>query len=262
MMPLDDPSDPSAETRRLKKRVERIEAGTAGGDSTHPGTGSNSVQLGPDDASASGPNSLALGRAADASGYDAVAVGRTSKAYGGDYSTAVGAFSWADEDSSTAIGGAASAQAVDSTALGFNTLVVWTHTHSTAVGADAETTSANQVRLGTTADTVSVPGNLTVAGTFSNPSARHLKQNIIPAPVLSSIFPELVEYEYIDTAGRRRLGYIADDLVGTDAERFVTFDDEGRPAGIDYMGLLVVQYAQLQARLTVLENLIEGLTNG
>jgi hypothetical protein len=257
--------NPGSEMADLMRRVRFLEtqsgadgAGFGGGDSSHPGTGANSVALGPDGAAASEANTVALGRSADAAGYNATALGRTSKAYGNDYSTAVGAFTWADEDCSTAVGGAASAQAVDSTALGFNTLVAFAHTHSTAVGADAETTAANQVRLGTTADTVYVPGNLTVAGTFSNPSARHLKQNIIPAPDLSSVFPELVEYEYIDAAGRRRFGYIADDLVGTDAERFVTFDDDGRPAGIDYLGLLVVQNAQMQARITVLENLMRG----
>jgi hypothetical protein len=210
--------------------------------------------LGPDGAAASEANTVALGRSADAAGYNATALGRTSKAYGNDYSTAVGAFTWADEDCSTAVGGAASAQAVDSTALGFNTLVAFAHTHSTAVGADAETTAANQVRLGTTADTVYVPGNLTVAGTFSNPSARHLKQNIIPAPHLVSVFPTQYEWEYIEGDGRRQIGPMADDLVGTDAERFLVRDDEGEPAGIDKLGLHTAQIAALLARIELLED--------
>jgi hypothetical protein len=253
--------NPGSEMADLMRRVRFLEtqsgadgAGFGGGDSSHPGAGSNSVALGPDGAAASGTNAVALGRSADASGYDAVALGRTSKAYGGDYSTAVGAFSWADEDSSSAFGGAASAQAVDSTALGFNTLVAFAHTHSTAVGADAETTGANQVRVGTTADTVSVPGNLTVAGTFSNPSARRLKQNIIPAPCLRSIFPTLFEWEYIEGDGRRQIGPMADDLVGTDAERFLVRDAEGEPAGIDKLGLHTAQIAALLARIELLED--------
>jgi hypothetical protein len=125
------------------------------------------------------------------------------------------------------------------------------------VGADAETTAANQIRLGVgglTPDTVSVPGNLTVQGTFSNPSARHLKQNIIPAPPLVSVFPEVFEWEYIEGDGRRRIGPIADELLGTDAERFLTFDDDGRVAGIESVALLTAQVAALHARLTALEN--------
>jgi hypothetical protein len=114
------------------------------------------------------------------------------------------------------------------------------------------TSAAWQIMLGSSSHTVVVPG------TFSNPSARRLKQNIIPAPTLSDIFPEITEWEYIDGDGRRRLGYIADDLVGTDAERFVTFDDDGRPSGIDYLGLLIVQVAQMRAEITALQNELRG----
>jgi hypothetical protein len=126
------------------------------------------------------------------------------------------------------------------------------HDDSTAIGTGADTTAADQIMLGTSGMTVVVPG------TFSNPSARRLKRNIIPAPVLADVFPELTEWEYIDGDGRRRLGYIADDLVGTDAERFVTFDDDGRPSGIDYLGLLVVQVAQMRAEITALQNELRG----
>jgi hypothetical protein len=256
-MAIDDLGDREKEFRELRKIVERMMLSDTSHDGSHAGTGSNSVALGPDDASASGTNAVALGRSADATGYDSVAVGRTSKAYGSDYATAVGAFSWADEEGSSAFGGAASAQAVESTALGYNTHIAFGHTHSTAVGADAETTGPNQVRLGVgglTPDTVSVPGNLTVAGTFSNPSARHLKQNIIPAPPMQSIFPDQYEWEYIDGDGGRRTGPIADELLGTDAERFLTFDEDGRVAGIESVALLTAQVAALHARVTALEN--------
>jgi hypothetical protein len=255
--------NPGSEMAELMRRVRALEtqsgadgAGFGGGDSDHPGSGANSVQLGPDGASASGDNASAFGRSSDATGYNSVALGRTSKAYGSDYATAVGAFTWADEDFSTAVGGAASAQAVKSTALGYNTLVAFAHTHSTAVGADAETTAASQIRLGVgglTPDTVSVPGNLTVQGTFSNPSARHLKQNIVPAPCLVSVFPEVFEWEYIEGDGRRQIGPMADDLVGTDAERFLVVDEAGGPAGIDKLGLYGAQITALLARIERLE---------
>jgi hypothetical protein len=171
MMPLDDPSDPSAETRRLKKRVERIEAGTAGGDSTHPGTGSNSVQLGPDDASASGTNAVAIGRAADASGYDSVAVGRVAQATGSDFATAVGAFSYADAENATALGASTSVEGVDGTAVGFHTIIPFGMSHSTALGADAQPTKSNQVRLGDSTDEVSVAGRLNVTTRTPSSSA-------------------------------------------------------------------------------------------
>jgi hypothetical protein len=95
-------------------------------------------------------------------------------------------------------------------------------------------------------------GYLTVNGPFYNPSARHMKRNIEPAPVLDDIFPEFVEYEKVDGDGTRELGYIADDLVGTDAERFVQFRD-GEPNAISYLSLLVAQVAQLQKRVAELE---------
>jgi hypothetical protein len=239
--------NPGSEMADLMRRVRFLEtqsgadgAGFGGGtDGSHEGTGgSASLQIG-QLASASANLSIALGYGTAATAQGTTVVGASAQAWAID-STAIGRGALASHDSSTALGRGADA----------------IHNYSTAIGYNATTTAADEIRLGTAANVVSVPG------TFSNPSARRLKQNIVPAPDLSSIFPELVEYEYIDAAGRRRLGYIADDLVGTDAERFVTFDDEGRPAGIDYLGLLVVQNAQLQARLTVLENLIEGLTNG
>jgi hypothetical protein len=122
------------------------------------------------------------------------------------------------------------------------------------------TTAADQVMLGTADHTVVVPG------TFSNPSARRLKRNIVPAPCLSSIFPTQYEWEYIaDEKRRRHVGPIADELLGTDAERFLTFDDEGSVAGIDKLGLYGAQISvlrqendDLKARLTVLENLMRG----
>ena len=261
---MDDLGDNAKEYRELRKVVERLMLSDTSHDGAHRGSGSNSVQLGPDGASASGTNAVALGRSADATGYDSVAIGRTSKAYGGDFATAVGAFTWADEEGSSAFGGAASAQAVESMALGFNTHIAFGHTHSTAVGADVETTAANQVMLGTGSDTVVVPG------TFSNPSARRLKQNIIPAPRLRSIFPTQYEWEYIaDEKHRRHVGPIADELVDTDAERFLTFDDDGAVSGIDKLGLYGAQISvlraendELKARIAALENIVKGLTDG
>jgi hypothetical protein len=97
-----------------------------------------------------------------------------------------------------------------------------------------------------------------VNGTFSNPSARRLKQCIIPAPRLVSVFPEVFEWEYIEGDGRRHIGPMADDLVGTDAERFLVVDDAGEPAGIDKLGLHTAQIAALLARIESLEEELRG----
>lgn len=232
---LEDLSDPNRFLRKMRKDIKRTPvrggATSGGGDSDHFGEGVNSLLIGYGSAEAAGSGSVALGRNARAVG---------------DWAIALGDATYAGFEDAIAIGDSASAWAERTVAIGVQAYVP--HDDSVAIGAFAATSASNQIMLGTSSETVVVPG------TFSNPSARRLKQNIIPAPLLSSIFPDLVEYEYIDAAGRKRLGYIADDLVGTDAERFVTFDDDGQPSGIDYLSLLIVQNAQLHARLTALEN--------
>lgn len=231
---LEDLSDPSRFIRKMRKDIKRgpvRSGGGGGGDSDHFGEGTNSLLIGTGSAEAAGSGSVALGRNARAIG---------------DWAIALGHAPFAGYEDAIAIGDSASAWADRATALGTQAYVP--HVDSVAIGSFAESTASNQIMLGTSSETVVVPG------TFSNPSARRLKQNIVPAPLLSSIFPDLVEYEYIDAAGRKRLGYIADDLVGTDAERFVTFDDDGRPSGIDYLSLLVVQVSQLRAELTALKD--------
>jgi hypothetical protein len=258
MMPLDDPSDPSAETRRLKKRVERLEAGTADGggtDGDHSGSGFASTQV---------------GDGADASGVQSLAVGYLSEASGGGGSVAVGASALATHDKSVAVGPGAAGAEVEGVALGYRA-AAW-GVRSVAIGGDATANNADsvaiganitcntdwQILLGSSAHTVYVPGSLTVMGTFSNPSARRLKQNIKPAPPLTDVFPEVFEWEYIEGDGRRQIGPMADDLVGTDAERFLVRDDEGEPAGIDKLGLHTAQIAVLLARIEALEEELRG----
>lgn len=104
-----------------------------------------------------------------------------------------------------------------------------------------------------TANNMYVGGYLNVQGTIYNPSARDMKRDITAPPELAGIFPELVEYEYKKGDGRRVLGYLANELIGTGAERFVKLDPEGNPEAIDYLGLLVAQVAQLNARVAELE---------
>lgn len=225
-----DLSDPQYSVADLKDRLRIMQnvAQAGNGDSGHPGSGIDSIQLG-SSALVSGDDAVGVGAGATATGSYAAAYGNST----------------ADAASATAIGDGAYAHGTQSSAFGKNASAA--HNYSTAIGQGAATTSTDQIMLGRSPQTVVVPG------TFSNPSARRLKMNIIPAPSLRDIFPELHEYEYIDAAGIRRLGYMADDLVGTDAERFVQFDGDGQPLGIDYLTLLVAQVAQLRAEITELK---------
>lgn len=227
-MPIDDFLDPAQEGRRLKKAQQRawVSGGQAGGDSDHLGAGAFSIALG-DGAEAPGSRGIAIGQGAYADGSYSIALGVT--AYAASNATAVGYGANATQPSSGAFG-------------------VANATHTNSVAIQGSTSAADQVVLGGILHTVVVPG------TFSNPSARHLKQNITPAPDAPNVFPELVEYEKKAAPGRRHLGHIADDLIGTDAERFVVLDDDGQPAGIAYQDLHTAQIAALLARIERLEN--------
>jgi hypothetical protein len=261
--------NPGSEMPDLMRRVRFLEtqsgadgAGFGGGDSAHEGSGPESVQLGPgadasfikavaigSGATAAGSSAIAIGEDAVASHTNAIAIGEDAVA-SGNRGTALGLAAWATGQDSVAVGAVAEATGVGAGAFGWNTTA--SHTDSTALGALAATTASSQVMLGTASQTVVVPG------TFSNPSARHLKQNISPAPDMSDVFPVLYEWEYIEGDGRRRVGPMADDLVGTDAERFLVVDDAGEPAGIDTVGLHTAQIAVLLARIERLEEELRG----
>lgn len=219
-----DHGDGRQEVDRINRRLRILETASPANhteDSQHPGAGFESIQIGVGARAepvtdSDADEAIAIGSSATADGFGAVAIGARSYA---QYENA-SAFGW---------------------------LAFAGHTYATAIGYRTVTTADHQIRLGRAEDTVSVPG------TFSNPSARRHKQNITPAPTVGGLFPVLVEYEYIDNPGVRKLGHIADDMLGTDAERFITFNDEGEVDGIDYIGLLVAQVAALQARVTELE---------
>lgn len=237
---LDDLGDSSLKLKKMQKDIERLQnVAGRGGDSQHLGAGYESIQVG---ARAQGDDvsSIAIGPDAKAS-----PITDTTAEEG----VALGSQATADGFGATAIGARSYAQYETATALGW--LAFSGHLRSTAIGQQAVTTAADQIRLGrsgASAPTVSVPGNLTVQGTFSNPSARHLKTNIEPVGCLRDVFPPLYEYEYLARRGERRLGHLADELVGTDAERFVTLDEHG-DAAINYLDLRGAQLYALRAEL-------------
>jgi len=121
----------------------------ASADTTQLGSGAN----------ASGFGSTALGASSTASGIDSTALGRFSNASGSS-STALGAFSNASGQASTAIGVGANASGIYATALGAFSNA--SGDFSTAIGYGAETDKDNQIVLGTSADTVTVKGDLVV----------------------------------------------------------------------------------------------------
>lgn len=260
-MPLEDLSDPNRFARKMKKDVKRgpVRSGGGGDDSGHAGSALNSLKLGLL-AIASGIRSLAFGPSTAARGYGSVALGDSAETYeGADYavavgdaearaaqSLAVGKSTTAEMYGGTAVGAATYAGKEKSSAFGFGAFS--NHESSTAIGTGATTTADLQVMLGKSTHTVVVPG------TLSTPSARRLKRRIKPAPKLVSIFFRQYEWEYkADKTRRRHIGPMADDLIGTDAERFLTFDKKGRVSGIDKLGLYGAQIAYLHERLSALE---------
>ena len=90
-------------------------------------------------------------------GGHAISIGIRSRATGGD-GVAMGHFAKAQSFASTALGSFASVEADFGTALGRDASVLSGHTNSTAVGAGATTSRANQVMLGTLNESYTLPG--------------------------------------------------------------------------------------------------------
>jgi hypothetical protein len=228
-------SDPTRIQRQMKKDIKRTPPRS--GDPSHAGSGDYSTQVGP---------------TAQAQGYGSVAIGFGPIAFGGD-GVAIGTSAVANHGSTVGLGDRAKAWQPDGMALGSHAYS--DYARSSAIGYNAETTAADQIMLGNAGTTVVIPG------AFTPPSARRLKRCIKDAPVMRDVFPRLVEFEYKTAKGRKRIGHIADELVGTGAERFVSFDDEGRVAGIETVALHAAQiYAllelvnELRAEVSALKN--------
>lgn len=249
-----DHGDGRQEMDRLKRRTKAVELAAASSNSpssTHAGSGTNSVSLGAYDAS--GSDSIAIGDNGEASGDSSVAVGPSTSAHGLS-ATAVGDVAQAWGDLGSAFGSQARANVFKGTALGANTRAL--HSRGTAVGEGAQTTAADQVMLGKSGDQV------VAAGTLLTPSARDMKTDITPAPKLVGVFPGLYEWAYKDDEKRtRHIGPMADDLVGTEAERFVHFDADGHVAGYAKCDLHTVQIAALLHEVTALRAEFAALKN-
>lgn len=109
------------------------------------GAGARSIGLG-SESNSSGTQAIAIGMLANGSSTDAIAVGRRAQATANE-AVAVGHDTESSATKSTALGPGANSS----------------HASSTAIGADASTTAANQVVVGTAADSVLIPGSLTIS---------------------------------------------------------------------------------------------------
>jgi hypothetical protein len=89
-------------------------------------------------------------------------------------------------------------------------------------------------------------------------SARRFKKNVrqLDPLALGEIAQPLVDYQMkvaYDRSETRFTGHIADDMIGTPAERFVVYDENGDVLGFDQIAYLLAMVAQLSARVDVLE---------
>ena len=121
-----------------------------------PGTGTDSVKIGPG-AVAANNYSVSIGSNAvvNVAGIGGVAIGQSATATNGA-SLALGQYAQAFGSGSSAIGPSALASASGSTAVGDQAQAI--HTSSSAIGYNALTTKNQQLRLGYAGTEVSVPG--------------------------------------------------------------------------------------------------------
>lgn len=95
-----------------------------------------------------------------------------------------------------------------------------------------------------------------------NASSARYKENITDSPDLGDIWPQLREYQMVGGDGDRKVGYIAEELYGTPAERFIVWADLGAglvPDSIDFIALLMAQNAQLHLAVDLLAQRLEAL---
>lgn len=133
---------------------DNIDVLGVGNDSTHPGTGEDSLQIGVG-AGASGLHATALGQGAQAAGDQSTALGEQASAP--EVGTvAAGSQASASQPGAVAVGQSSVSQGSQSTALGAGSQA--RYDQSTAVGAGAVTDRPNQVAVGTVNDMVDIPG--------------------------------------------------------------------------------------------------------
>jgi len=126
---------------------------------------------------------------------------------------------------------------------------------ATAIGALAQVDTSDTIVIGKVAvgqfpaDTVRIPGNLVVIGTFSNPSDIRLKTGIANLRYgLSEVMrlrPVMWKWK-TDPADRTRLGLVAQEVQTVLPELIEQGTDKDRLLGMNYLGLLPVVIRAIQ----------------
>ena len=152
---------------QAKKSDYDTHVGHVSGTNNVHGLGEDTVKIGAG-ATASGTNSVAIGKDSDGAAEDSIAIGRgarivettaersiamgdnakASQHEGGSDAVAIGTDSIADGEGSLALGIATHAEGFDSVCLGAAARTSNTHEYSVALGAGAVTSEADQVMLG------------------------------------------------------------------------------------------------------------------
>jgi len=165
----------------------------------------------------------------------------------------------------TAVGNAASAIGLNNTALGYGASAGTSNiVFATAIGAQATVATSNTIVIGKVAfgpyptDNVIIPGNLTVSGTFSNPSDARLKTGITNLRYgLSEVMrlrPVTWKWKN-DSADRTRLGLVAQEVQTVLPELIEQGSDKDRLLSMNYLGLLPVVIRAIQEQQETITSL-------
>ena len=137
--------------------------------------------------------------------------------------------------------------------------------YAAAIGSGAQVSTNNTIVIGRPVDTVQIPGNLVVSGTFSNPSDARLKQNIQSLHYgLSEVMrlrPVTWQWKTQPT-GKPQLGMIAQEVEPVMPELVIHDTNSSQPLTMNYMGFLPVMVKAMQQQQEEIkrqQNQIEAL---
>ena len=163
--------------------------------------------------------------------------------------------------------GVSNATGSNNTALGAGANVAANNlTNATVIGAGAVVSASNTVVLGRAngADTVRIPGDLVVTGTFSNPSDARLKTEVTNLRYGLNEVMRLrpVTWKWNDRiGGKTQLGLIAQEVQPLLPELVAQGTDTERMLSLNYLGLMPVLIKAIQdqqATITSLRSALEA----
>jgi len=129
---------------------------------------------------------------------------------------------------------------------------------ATAIGAGAIVNTSNTIVLGRNTESVVIPGNLTVQGTFTNPSDVRLKTGVSS---LRYGLNELMRLRPVtwtwknNSDGRTQIGLIAQDVRPILPELIVAGNDQSHTLSLNYIGLLPIVIRAIQEQQATIASL-------